>query len=156
VGAGLFTDGIVYPVPVYGQVSVTSQTIFDQYRISSKVDHTFSDTDRLNGTFLIENPDTTNTFVGGDGAGGFGPPIVTDARRINIGITWGHNFSATMLNEAKISYLRNRADFPQLASLDGIPSVVTGLILWEYHSVKPALFHSSLPTGSCSSRITSR
>ena len=127
VGAGLFTEGIVYPVPIYGQVSVTAQTIFDQYRVSTKVDHTFSDTDRINGTFLIENPDTTNTFIGGDGAGGFGPPIVTDARRINIGITWGHNFSPTMLNEGKISYLRNRADFPQLEGLDKIPSVVTGI-----------------------------
>jgi hypothetical protein len=125
VGAGLFTEGIVYPVPVYGQVSVTSQAIFDQYRISTKVDHTFSDTDRINGTFLIENPDTTNTFIGGDNT--IGPPIVTDARRINIGITYGHNFSATMLNEAKISYLRNRADFPQLPGLDGIPSVTNGI-----------------------------
>jgi hypothetical protein len=125
IGAGLFTEGIEYPVPVYGQITVTSQTIFDQYRISSKVDHTFSDSDRINGTFLIENPDTTNTFVGGDNT--IGVPIESDARRIVIGITWGHNFSATMLNEAKISYLRNRADFPQLPGLDGIPSIITGI-----------------------------
>ncbi|MFY9558075.1 MAG: TonB-dependent receptor [Blastocatellia bacterium] len=126
VGAGLFTEGIVYPVPIYGQVSVTSQAIFDQYRVSTKIDHTFSGSDRISGTFLIENPDTTNTFVGGE-AGTIGPSIVTDARRVNIGITYGHNFSATMLNEAKISYLRNRADFPQLSGFDGIPSVVTGI-----------------------------
>lgn len=125
VGAGLFTEGIVYPVPVYGQVTLTSQAIFDQYRISSKIDHAFSGSDRINGTFLIENPDTTNTFVGGDGL--IGTPIVTDARRTNIGITYSHSFGPTILNEAKISYLRDRADFPQLDGLDGIPSVVTGI-----------------------------
>jgi len=125
VGAGLFTEGIVYPVPVYGQVSVTTQTIFDQYRVSSKVDHTFSTSDRLSGSFLIENPDTTNTIIGGDGT--VGTPILTDARRVNIGLTYNHTFSTTILNEAKLSYLRNRADFPQLPGLDGIPSVVTGI-----------------------------
>jgi hypothetical protein len=125
IGAGLFTEGIEYPVPVYGQVTLTSQTIFDQYRISSKIDHAFSNSDRINGTFLIENPDTTNTFVGGDGT--IGPAIATDARRVNIGLTWNHSFGPTVLNEAKISYLRNRADFPQLPGLDGIPSVVTGI-----------------------------
>ncbi|HKA16853.1 MAG TPA: TonB-dependent receptor, partial [Blastocatellia bacterium] len=125
--AGLFTGDpvIVYPVPVYGQVSVTSHNVFDQYRISTKVDHAFSDRDRINGTFLLENPDTTTTAIGGDNT--LGPPIVNDARRINIGITYTHTFSTSMVNEAKISYLRNRSDFPQIAGLDGVPSVVTAV-----------------------------
>jgi len=125
VGAGLFTEGIVYPVPVYGQVSVISQNIFDQYRISTKIDHKFSEADRINGTFMIENPDTTTTVVGGDSA--IGPPIVNDARRINIGISFTHTFGPTIVSESKLSYLRNRSDFPQLAGFDGIPSVVTGI-----------------------------
>jgi hypothetical protein len=125
VGAGLFTDGIVYPVPVYGQVTVTSHNIFNQYRVSSKIDHTFSTSDRINGTFLIENPNTDTGVLGGDSA--IGSAIVNDARRVNIGISYLHTFSNTILNEAKISYLRNRSDFPQLAGFDKIPSVVTGI-----------------------------
>jgi hypothetical protein len=123
--AGLFTEGLVYPVPVYGDVTVTSKAIFNQYRISTKVDHTFSTNDRLSGTFLMENPDSTNTVVGSDTT--IGPPIVNDARRVNIGITYNHTFSPTVLNEMKVSYLRNRSDFPQIAGLEGIPSIVTGI-----------------------------
>ncbi|HWC77949.1 MAG TPA: TonB-dependent receptor [Blastocatellia bacterium] len=123
--AGLFTDGIIYPVPVYGQVTVTSNNKFDQYRISTKVDHSFSTIDRISGTFLIENPDTTTSVIGGDST--IGPPIVTDARRINIGISYTHTFGPTIVNEVKASYLRNRADFPQLDGFDRIPSVVTGI-----------------------------
>ena len=78
----------------------------------------------------LTDPDLENTtrcvvVVGGDGT--IGPPIVNDARRINIGITYTHTFSTSMVNESKISYLRNRSDFPQLAVLDAIPSVVTGI-----------------------------
>jgi hypothetical protein len=125
VAAGLFTDGLIYPVPVYGQVTVTSNNVFDQYRISSKVDHTFNAFDRINGTFLIENPDTTTGVIGGDST--IGPPIIADARRINIGISYTHTFGPTIVNEVKASYLRNRADFPQLDGFDKIPSVVTGI-----------------------------
>lgn len=125
IGAGLLTGGIVYPVNVYGQATLISQNIFDQYRVSTKIDHSFSESDRINGTFLIENPDATQTVVGGDGT--FGPPILNDARRTNIGITFTHTFSPTIVSETKVSYLRDRADFPQLPGLDGIPSVVTGI-----------------------------
>ncbi len=125
VGAGLFTDGIVYPVPVYGDVTVLNARIFNQYRISTKIDHTISDYDRLSGTFLLENLKDTNSVFGGDAT--IGPPIENPSRGVNIGISYTHTFSPTVINEAKVSYLRHRSDFPQLPGLDNVPSIVTGI-----------------------------
>jgi Carboxypeptidase regulatory-like domain len=127
VAGGLFTTNpdIVYPVPVYGKVTVTDSSFTNVGRYTAKVDHVMSDANRFTATFLFEDSDTGDTIGGGDGA--VGPPFLSPGSSILTGISWTHNFSPTLINEAKVSYLRHRRDFPQCPGTAGIPSVVTGI-----------------------------
>jgi hypothetical protein len=123
--AGLFSDGIVYPVPVYGDVSVTNQSKTNVNRFTIKGDHVRSDTNRFAATFLFEDSPTSDTFGGSDTA--IGPPFVSPGISVLAGISWTHTFSPAVINEAKVSYLRHRRDFAQCPGTDGIPSIVTGI-----------------------------
>ncbi|HYK20071.1 MAG TPA: carboxypeptidase regulatory-like domain-containing protein [Pyrinomonadaceae bacterium] len=133
VAAGLFTGAdlfggdpaIVYPVPVYGDVTVINNSFLNASRFTGKVDHIMSARNRFTGTFLLEDSDTGDTHGGGDTT--IGPAFLAPGRSILAGITWVHDFSPTMINEAKASYLRHRRDFAQCPGSDGQPSVVTGI-----------------------------
>jgi hypothetical protein len=123
--AGLFTDGLVYPVPVYGDVTVINKSFLNASRFTAKVDHIMSQSNRFTGTFLLEDSDTGDTNGGGDAT--IGPAFLSPGRSILAGLTWVHDFSPTVINEAKVSYLRHRRDFAQCPGTDGQPSVVTGI-----------------------------
>ncbi|HEY3037156.1 MAG TPA: carboxypeptidase regulatory-like domain-containing protein [Pyrinomonadaceae bacterium] len=122
---GLFTEGITYPVPVYGDVTVNDNVAFNQKRFSIKGDHEMSDSNRFVGTFLWESSNTLDKFNGGDGI--IGPATTVPAMSLLTGLSYTHTFNPTMLNEFKVSYLRHTLDFPQCPGTDGIPSVVTGI-----------------------------
>lgn len=123
--AGLFTDGLVYPVPVYGDVTVINNSFLNASRFTGKVDHIMSASNRFTGTFLLEDSDTGDTHGGGDTT--IGVPFVSPGRSILAGLSWVHNFGPTVINEAKVSYLRHVRDFAQCPGTDGLPSVVTGI-----------------------------
>jgi Carboxypeptidase regulatory-like domain/TonB dependent receptor len=125
LGAGLYTDGIVYPVPVYGDVTVTDKSSFNQNRFSVKLDHEMSQSNRFTFTFLTEKGKSIDSVGGGDAS--IGPAFVNPFLSLLSGISYTHTFSPTVINEAKISYLRHTLDFPQCPGTDGIPSVVTGI-----------------------------
>ncbi|MCI0488721.1 MAG: carboxypeptidase regulatory-like domain-containing protein [Blastocatellia bacterium] len=125
IGAGLFTEGIEYPVPVYGDITTTTKSEFNAGQFTIKADHTMSDTDRFSGTLAFEDSDTFNTVTGGDGA--IGSDIFAPGRSILTGISYYHTFSPTIVNEFKVSYLRHRRDFPPIPGLEGLPSYVTGI-----------------------------
>jgi hypothetical protein len=127
VAAGLFTGdpAIVYPVPVYGDVTVINNSFLNASRFTAKVDHIMSTRNRFTATFLLEDSDTGDTHGGGDTT--IGPAFLSPGRSILTGITWVHDFSPTVINEAKVSYLRHRRDFAQCPGTDGEPSVVTGI-----------------------------
>lgn len=122
---GLFTGGLVYPVPVYGLVTVIDNSFTNVNRYTGKVDHLMNDNNRFTGTFLYEDSPTGDSNGGSDGA--VGPPFSSPGISVLAGISWTHNFSPTMINEAKVSYLRHRRDFPQCPGTAGIPSVATGI-----------------------------
>ncbi|MFL6334342.1 MAG: carboxypeptidase regulatory-like domain-containing protein [Pyrinomonadaceae bacterium] len=124
-GAGLFSDGVVYPVPVYGDVTVTDKSEFNQNRFSLKADHMWNESNRFTYTWLSEFADSADSVNGGDAT--IGPPSTTPAVSILTGLTFSHTFSPTMINEAKVSYLRHRLDFPQCGGTDGLPSLATGI-----------------------------
>jgi hypothetical protein len=124
-GASLLTDGLIYPVPVYGDVTVTNSSQTNIGRFTTKVDHLMNETNRFTGTFLLEDSDTASAFDGADTT--IGPPFVSPGRSILTGISWIHTFSPTVINELKGSYLRHRRDFPQCPGTEGIPSIVTGI-----------------------------
>lgn len=126
--AGLFTallldDPIVYPVPVYGQVTVLNPSFLNVARFSVKVDHTFTSSSNLTATFLSEDSDNGDSFSGGDSA--IGPSFVSPGRSILSGLTFNHTWSPTITSESKVSYLRHRRDFPDCPGTNRGPSVVT-------------------------------
>lgn len=124
-GAGLFTDGINYPVPVYGEVTTTTRNVFNAGQFTVKADHAVDQSNRITGTLAFEDSDTFNSLIGGDGL--IGSDIVAPGRSILAGITYYRTFSPTVINEFKISYLRHRRDFPPISGLESVPSIVTGI-----------------------------
>jgi hypothetical protein len=122
---GLFTEGIVYPVPVYGDVTITDSIAFNQKRFSIKADHNYNDSNRFVGTFLWESSNSFDSNRGGDTT--IGPATTTPALSLLTGINYSHTFNPTTINEFKVSYLRHTLDFPQCPGTDGLPSVVTGI-----------------------------
>jgi hypothetical protein len=125
LGAGLYTDGIAYPVPVYGDVTVTDKSQFNQKRFSLKLDHEMNDANRFTFTILSESSRSFDSVNGGDAT--IGPSTITPAVSFLAGISYTHTFGPSLINEAKGSYLRHRLDFPQCPGTDGLPSVVTGI-----------------------------
>jgi len=122
---GLLTSGLIYPVPVYGDVTVNDSVAFNQKRFSVKADHNYNDSNRLTYTFLWESSRTVDKYNGSDGF--IGPSSIVPALSLLTGITYSHTFNPTTINDFKVSYLRHTLDFPQCPGTDGIPSVVTGV-----------------------------
>jgi hypothetical protein len=112
-----------YPVPIYANVSEENVTPFNQLRFSIKMDHNFSSSDRLTGTYLLENLPFTSNFNGAS-ATNFGVPLSNPNRAQTAGITWTHTLSPTVLNAFKIGYVRRTANFIGVNSA-GFPSVFT-------------------------------
>ncbi len=120
--------GIQYPVPLFGQLTVGQPDTLNQTRYTGKFDQKVSSHDQINAAYLYDNADENTLWAGGpDGSVGFGPPLPTHGRAMNAGVTWSHTFSPTLLNQARMAYVRHTGDFPgdPKALAAGIPSVVT-------------------------------
>ena len=122
VGQGLFTTNLVYPVPVYDTATESSVNPLDQYRFSIKVDHKIGQNDQVNGVYLFEDTKTHCNFCGSDTI--FGVPEDNPNRAQTAGITWTHTFSPTVLNQAKVGYVRRVANFVDPGSA-GVPEFFT-------------------------------
>jgi hypothetical protein len=111
VGGGLYTDGLIYPVNVYGTAYGSDSFLLNQGRMSVKFDHNASDNDRFSFTYLFDDLDQGGSF-GGDY---FNPafPYDNPGRNQLAGLTYTRTFSPTVVNEARFGYLRDRADFPE-------------------------------------------
>jgi Carboxypeptidase regulatory-like domain len=116
------TIGLTYPVNVYGQVTVSQPQILNQMRYSSKVDHKLGSKDQINASYLYDNVDTTVPFAGN--VEDFGPTDYVHGRAQNAGVTWSHTFSPTILNQARMSYVRHTANFPGDPTVSGMPSTL--------------------------------
>lgn len=120
---GLYTAGLVYPVPVYGRVSIIDPAFLNEFRWSLKVDQRLGSNDTLTGTFLLQKSEQGSQYGGGDGL--IGTPWTNPGMGQNLGITWNHTFTPTLLNTFRAGYLRHRSDFPSTPGLEDMPSVVT-------------------------------
>jgi hypothetical protein len=111
--AGLYTGeaGITYPVNSFGTAFGRDTTSRNQNRMSHKLDFNLSDKDRISGTWLFDDLDSSGSF-GGDF---FNPafPFVNPSRFQLYGMTYTRTFTPTVVNEFRISYLRNSADYPE-------------------------------------------
>jgi hypothetical protein len=120
---GTTTANIRYPIAEFGQVSLADPNTFFQHRVSFKSDYRISNKDSLVGTFNYTTQNTVDKFGGGDGT--IGPAIENPNVQLLLGIAWTHNFSATILNQFRASYLRHRSDFPNPAGTAGIPDILS-------------------------------
>jgi len=123
VGKGLYTNGLTFPVPVYGQVTVPDTQSYNEARWTLKFDHKLGANDQFSAVYLFQD----GTFLDSIG-GGFnlvGPPIIQDGRGQNLSLTWNHTFSPTVLNTFKASYLRHKLDFPAAPDTFGTPAYYT-------------------------------
>lgn len=111
--------GLVYPVPIYGSVTLNDPQKFDEERWSVKFDHRFSEKDTINGVYLYQNGTYTEQYTGGNNF--IGPAIIQDGRGQNAAITWNHTFTPTLLNTFRLGYLRHRLDFPAPEGTFGVP-----------------------------------
>ncbi len=139
---GLYTGGnyvnvfggipvaITYPVPVYAQITVGAPSSLNQARYTAKFDHKLGTNDQLNVAYLYDNADTNTAFGGGNNT--LGPALPNHGRAQNAGVTWSHTFSPTVLNQARMSYVRHTANFPGDPGVAGSPSTVT---FWDTPAV---------------------
>ena len=119
----LFSQGLLYPVPVYDSITLNDPQTFDEARWSLKVDHRFSEKDTINGVYLFQDGTYTEQFTGGNNS--IGPALIQDGRGQNFGLTWSHTFNPTVLNTFRASYLRHRLDFPAPKGTFGVPGYYT-------------------------------
>jgi len=113
--------GLTYPVDVYGAVTVSQGSSTNQARYTAKVDHKLGTKDQFNVAYLYDNADSATPFAGGTST--LGPSLLSHGRAMNAGVTWAHTFSPTILNQARISYVRHTGNFPGDPSVGNMPSV---------------------------------
>lgn len=83
-----------------------SNTVADDY--VARVDHLFSDNDRVFGRFLGEpNHTVTASIFPTPGTDNFG--VLSHNYYYNASGTWYHNFSPSLINEARYTYTRRQA-----------------------------------------------
>jgi Carboxypeptidase regulatory-like domain len=129
VAQGLYTGqvlgapGITYPVPIYGTETVGQGEVVNQGRYTVKFDHKLGPKDQLNIAYLYDNVDANVPFAGSDSS--LGVASISHGRAQNAGITWTHTLSPTVLNQARMSYVRHTANFPGDPAVGNMPSMVT-------------------------------
>ena len=113
-------NGLVYPVPIFGQTSFLMNSILNEFRPDIRFDYNISSRDVVTFHYALDNYPQTTTGEGGDFYNpGF--PYISEGRSQNAGLTWTHTLSPSVVNEAKMSYLRSMANFP--CSDCSIPSI---------------------------------
>jgi len=120
---GVWTAGLTYPVPVYGSVVVNDPTSQDEARFSVKFDQKLTDKDQFSAVYAFQDATYIDKFLGGDNL--IGPEYIQTGRGQNLGLTWTHTLSPTVLNTFKASYLRHRNDFPSAPGVFGTPAYYT-------------------------------
>ncbi|MFZ0800402.1 MAG: carboxypeptidase regulatory-like domain-containing protein, partial [Terriglobales bacterium] len=122
---GLFyTDASGNPVAPYGTTVVSQPQITNQMRYDTKVDHKIGSKDQINAAYLYDNVDSTVPYGGNNVAG---PTEYVHGRAQNAGVTWSHTFSPTILNQARMGYVRHTANFPGDPTVGNMPSTLSAL-----------------------------
>jgi len=123
VSQGFWTEGLEYPVPIYGDITVIDPSFLNENRWSLKVDHKLGNNDQLSGAYLLQSSEQGSKFGGGDAY--IGPNWSNPGRGQNLSLTWTHTFSPTILYTAKAGYLRHTSNFPSTPGFETTPSIYT-------------------------------
>jgi hypothetical protein len=122
-GQGDYSYGLAYPVPLYGDTTVRDGYSLNENKVSFKFDHKITNSDQFSASYMFDDGDQFWKYGGGDNT--IGPPSYSPGRSQNLGLSWNHTFSPTVLNTFKASYLRHRSDYPVTSGYEGIPSIYT-------------------------------
>jgi len=128
-GVGEFETGftpvgtipITYPVNIYGTLTVPQPQQLNQARYTTKFDHKLGRNDQLSASYLYDNADEVTQNGGSNFF--FGPTLYSHGRAQNAGVTWAHTFSPTILNQARMAYVRHTANFPGDPAVSGMSEV---------------------------------
>ena len=112
----------IYPVNEFGTINVPGGQTTNQMRYSAKVDHKIDSKNALSASFLYDNADSTFPY-GGNNA--LGPTEFFHGRAQNVGVTFTHTFSPTILNQARADYVRHTGNFPADPRVAGAPSIIS-------------------------------
>ncbi len=138
---GIF-QGTIYPVPVYGLLTLVDPASVNQSRYTAKLDHRLDSKNQLSGVYLYDNADTLDHFGGGPvGAAGFGVTLPIHSRGMNAGITLSSTLTPTVLNQFRMGYVRHTANFlgDPSANAGAIPTIATFDALGVGFGNSPAL-----------------
>ena len=122
-GAGYYTGGLMYPVPVYGDIYVQDPYHLNEYRISAKGDYSLNAANQVSFIYLNQTASSGNLYGGGVNV--LGPASLRDGRGQNAALTWTSSIGPTTANSFKVSFLRRRSDSPAPEGTQGIPHIVT-------------------------------
>ena len=123
IAQGIYTGGLVYPVPIYGSVTKSEGSSTDQARFSIKFDHKLTDRDQLNFSYLFDDVQGQDTGLNANTP--IGVPEVVPSRAQTASLGWTRNLSSNMLNQFRIGYLRRVANFTSPDDAKHIPSIFT-------------------------------
>ncbi len=122
---GFVFGGFDYPVNIFGDSDVRNKTTFNENRFSIKLDHNIGSNDRFTGLMAFDDFDTIDSSLGTeDGTGSPHFPLTATSRSQNWGLTHTHIFSANVVNESKVSYLRFNSGFPRNVAPE-VPSIAS-------------------------------
>ncbi|MGA9353178.1 MAG: TonB-dependent receptor [Terriglobales bacterium] len=124
-GGSLPITQIQYPVNIYGTTTIGQGEILNQGRYATKFDHKIGPKDQLNAAYLYDDEDETVPYGGNNT---FGPTLLDHFRAQNAGITWTHTFSPTVLNQARVSYVRHTNNELADPAVAGIPDT---FVFWD-------------------------
>ena len=113
---------ITYPVDIYGTLTVPQPFSLNQMRYTGKFDQKLGAMDQLNAAYLYDNADSVQAY-GGNNA--MGPSAPGHVRAQNLGVTWSHAFSSTILNQARAAYVRHTGNGPGDPRVLGMPDIFT-------------------------------
>jgi hypothetical protein len=119
---GFIVQPAIYPMNVYGTINVAQPVSLNQMRYTGHFNQNLGTKDQLNASYLYDNADSVTAF-GGNNA--MGPSFPRHARAQNLGVTWSHTFSPTILNQARVAYLRHTGNYPGDPSVAQMPSIYT-------------------------------
>jgi hypothetical protein len=120
--SGITTSGIVYPVNIFGQKTISDGDAYDQNRATLKIDHQLTSKDQLSFVYLLDLDNEVATT--GGGAGAYGPAVSNYGGAQHFGASWTHNFSPTLLNEFRAGYQRHVRNFA-VPGAAGVSSIYT-------------------------------
>lgn len=121
VGQGYYTGGLYFPVPLYSNLVIPDPSFLNEYRVSGKFDHRLGNNDQFNAMYLLQDAESGDPYGGGGST--IGPSYINRGRSQNVGLTWNHSFSPSVLNSFRASFLRHVSNFPETAP--GMPEIWT-------------------------------